>query len=134
MRNMRETEPEGWAQTHTDKEIYQDIRLRALVMRQNPTEAECVLWQYLRRRQINGLHFRRQHPIGRFIVDFYCAKARLVIEVDGSVHDEPGHDEYDQERQAYLESLGLRVLRCRNEDVIQNVDVALESIRAALRR
>jgi len=133
-RYPQKNETEGWAQTHTDREVYHDIRHRAYLMRQNPTAAENRLWQHLRRRQINGYRFRRQHPIGRFIVDFYCAKAKLAIEVDGPVHNEPGHKEYDQERQAYLESLGLRVLRITNEEVLNGLDAVLNEIRVALGR
>ena len=94
-----ESSETGWVQTHTDREIYADMKLRATYMRRNPTPAEDRLWRLLRGRQVGGFHFRRQHPIGRFIVDFYCAMARLVIEVDGSVHNQPGYDEYDSQRQ-----------------------------------
>ena len=119
---------EGWAPVYTDRAIYHDIKARARLMRQNPTLAEDILWRRLRRKQVGNLRFRRQHPIGRFIVDFYCAEAKLVIEVDGSVHNEPGHDEYDAERQAFLEELGLNVLRFENTQVLRETDAVVEVI------
>ena len=70
-------------------------------MRADPTQAEALLWEKLRKRQLGGLKFRRQHVIHFFIVDFYCPAAKLVLEIDGSVHAE--EEEYDQEREAYLE-------------------------------
>lgn len=127
---MKDNEPkqDGWAHTHTDHAIYREIQERARYMRQNPTPAESILWQRLRHKQIGGFRFRRQHPINRFIVDFYCAEARLVIEVDGSVHDEPGHTEYDDDRQRFLRDLGLRVLRFSNAQVIREADAVVEVI------
>ena len=123
---------DGWVDSHTDRSVYHEIRRRAYIMRQNPTPAEDLLWKRLRRKQVSGFRFRRQHPIGRFIVDFYCAKARLVIEVDGSVHDQPGYEEYDAQRQAFLEQLGLRVLRFRNDEVMRRTDAVVEAIGEAL--
>ncbi len=122
----------GWAHTHTDREIYDDIKERARFMRQNPTRAEVILWQRLRGKQIDGFRFRRQHPINRFIVDFYCAEARLVIEVDGAVHDEPGHAEYDEDRERFLQALGLTVLRFGNAQVLRETDAVVEVIAEAV--
>jgi len=133
--NSRNAEGEttvGWAQTHTDRIAYQEIKRRARKMRQNRTRAEETLWQRLRRRQVNGFHFRSQHPIGRYIVDFYCAQSRLVVEVDGSVHDEPGQQEYDSQREAFLEEMGLRLLRFKNEDVMRKTDAVIEAIALVL--
>ena len=112
--------------SHTDRAIYHDIKLRAKHMRENPTVAEDILWQRLRRKQVGGFHFRRQHPIGRFIVDFYSAKARLVIEVVGEIHDMSEQAEYDAERQAFLEELGLKVLRFENTQVLRETDAVVE--------
>ena len=128
---MAEGDPknfDGWAHTHTDRAIYQDIKERARFMRRNPTPAEQVLWRRLRGRQIGGFHFRRQHPISRFIVDFYCAAAWLVIEIDGSIHDAAEQREYDAARQAHLEEVGLRVLRFSNAAVINKSDAVVEVI------
>ena len=97
-------------------------------MRKNPTQAEKLLWQKLRAKQVAGLRFRRQHPIGSFIVDFYCAESRLVIEVDGLIHDRPGYDEHDIQRQEFLEGLGLRVIRFTNAEVLNSTDSVLSKI------
>lgn len=118
----------GWAHTHTDRAIYRDIKERARYMRQNPTSAERILWRKLRGKQLGGFRFRRQHPIHRFIVDFYCAEARLVVEVDGAVHNEPGHAEYDEDRQRFLHGLGLRVLRFSNTEAINETDAVVAVI------
>ncbi len=129
---MTSKKKDGWAHTHTDRAIYQDIKLRAKHMRQNPTVAEDILWRRLRRKQVGGFHFRRQHPIGRFIVDFYCAKAQLAIEVDGEIHDVSEQAEYDTGRQEVLEDLGLKVLRFDNAQVYQEADAVIQTIAESL--
>ena len=101
-------------------------RLRAVSLRQEMTPAEKLLWGRLRDRRLRGLKFRRQHPIGDFVVDFYCAAARLIVEVDGPVH--VSQRERDAERQLRLEASGYRLFRCTNEDVEGNVDSVLEEI------
>jgi very-short-patch-repair endonuclease len=108
------------------KDLYEKIKPLARQMRSDPTPAENYLWQRLRREQVMGYKFRRQHPIERFIVDFYCPQAWLVIEVDGDIHEM--QQEADALRQAYLESLGLRVLRFRNEEVLRHIDAVIERI------
>ena len=118
--------------TRTTGDQWAQLKPRARAMRKEPTPAEDVLWQRLRRKQVGGFRFRRQAPIDRFIVDFYCAEARLVIEVDGSIHDEPEQADYDADRQVYLESKGIRVLRFSNGDVIQQTDAVIERIGEAL--
>jgi very-short-patch-repair endonuclease len=95
-------------------------------MRHEPTPAEDHLWQHLRNRRTFNVKFRRQHAIERFIVDFYCADAHLIVEVDGSIHDYT--QEHDALRQAFLESLGLRVLRFTNGEVLLETDAVLERI------
>jgi very-short-patch-repair endonuclease len=85
--------------------------------RHNPTEAEKKAWNLLRNRQILGLKFRRQRVIDGFIVDFYCAEERLILEIDGAVHDDAIARDYDQVRSSHFASKGLNVLRIRNEDV-----------------
>ncbi|MBN1201710.1 MAG: endonuclease domain-containing protein [Anaerolineae bacterium] len=99
-------------------------------MRRDPTPAERVLWLRLRNRQVAGAKFRRQQSIDRFVVDFYCAEARLVIEIDGPVHD--SQTGQDAERQAILESLGLRVLRISNEAVCTSPDGVIAHIADAV--
>ena len=85
--------------------------IRAKQLRKNPTDAEQLLWRELRSRQLRGHKFRRQQPLGKFIVDFVCLKARLVIEVDGGQHNQDEIAAYDKERSAWLQREGFRVLR-----------------------
>jgi very-short-patch-repair endonuclease len=95
-------------------------------MRHEPTKVEMKLWQKLRRRQLGGYKFRRQHPIGNYIVDFYCAETKLIVEVDGDIH---AHQEaYDAERTADLEALGYQVIRFWNGQILQEMDGVLEVI------
>jgi very-short-patch-repair endonuclease len=86
-------------------------------LRRSQTAAEAKAWRILRNRQVLGLKFRRQHVVDGFIVDFYCASENLVIELDGSVHDNPIAAEYDHFRSKHLATKGLSTLRVRNEDV-----------------
>jgi len=112
--------------------IDQFKRLTARRLRQNATGAEDGLRRYLKRLEVRGTHFRRQMPIGNFIVDFACPAARLVIEVDGSQHAEAGKFANDIARTQWLQSQGYRVLRFWNNDVSQNIRGVLETIYAAL--
>lgn len=95
-------------------------------MRGHATKAENLLWQQLRRNTLGAHKFRRQHVIGPFIVDFYCVSARLVIEVDGSIHQ--NQTARDVERQTYLEGLGLTVLRISNDEVLHEMPSVLTRI------
>ena len=104
----------------------ENIRARARELRQRMTPAEKALWQHLRNRQLHGLKFRRQHPVDRFIVDFYCAAKHLVVEVDGDIHEE--QSEQDAARDAFLQERGYRVLRFRNEEVLNDIKAVLERI------
>ena len=126
---LQATESREKPVTHTDRAIYDEIKQRARVMRRNPTPAEDMLWKRIRRKQVGGFRFRRQFAIERFIVDFYCFEARLVLEIDGAIHDEPGHAEYDNQRQQYLEALGMRVLRFTNAQVTNDAEAVVEFIR-----
>lgn len=91
--------------------------------RRQMTPAEKILWQHLRGNRLKGLHFRRQQIIDGFIADFYCHAARLVIEVDGKIHELQA--EYDAERDRVLLARGLHLLRIRNEEVVQEIDRVL---------
>ncbi|MEA2603633.1 MAG: type restriction enzyme protein [Acidobacteriota bacterium] len=91
------------------------LRAAAREMRKQPTPAEEALWSLLRDRRMIRLKFRRQVPIGPFIVDFYGSREKLVVELDGPVHEEPLQAAHDQNRDFYLRSLGLRVLRFTND-------------------
>ena len=107
--------------------------LRARSLRRNLTLPEGMLWQVLRRRPA-GLKFRRQHPIGRCVVDFYCAATRLVIEVDGEAHSMGDRPESDARRDAWLRCQGLRVLRFGAVDVMTDVESVVTAITLACRR
>lgn len=99
-------------------------------LRNNPTEPEQRLWQVLRGKQM-GVKFRRQHGIGAYIVDFYSPECHLVIELDGDSHYTEEAQAHDRARDAYLHSLGLRVLRFTNEEVLKNLEGVYEMIRQA---
>jgi 5-methyltetrahydrofolate--homocysteine methyltransferase len=96
-------------------------------MRKEPTKAERVLWNGLRKSSLEAT-FRRQHPIGPYIVDFICVEANLVIELDGDVHAGPQQMAHDRSRQLYLESRGYRVIRFLNSDVFGNMESVLQTI------
>jgi very-short-patch-repair endonuclease len=106
---------------------------RARSMRREPTEAERVLWQRLRRLTIGGSHFRRQATIGSSFADFACHAVRLVIEIDGGQHNQAKGLTRDAERTADLERRGYRVLRFWNNDVLGNIEGVMETIAAAVR-
>jgi very-short-patch-repair endonuclease len=104
---------------------------RAKEMRRDPTEAEQVLWRGLRARKLNG-KFRRQHPVGPYVVDFYSRDLGLVIEVDGSGHNTSDQREYDEQRDAWLKSTGLIVKRYSNDVVLTNLRGVLSDIAESL--
>ncbi|MFN7227399.1 MAG: DUF559 domain-containing protein [Holosporales bacterium] len=99
---------------------------RARQLRSSLTDAEKKLWQHLRRDQLHGLHFRRQHPVPPYILDFVCSEKNLAIELDGGQHTE--NQEYDAERTRFLEEQGYRVLRFWNNDVLSNIEGVLEVV------
>jgi very-short-patch-repair endonuclease len=107
--------------------------LRARALRRNFTLPEDMLWQALRQRP-GGLKFRRQHPIGRCIVDFYCAATRLVIEVDGESHSRGDRPERDLRRDLWLRDQGLRVIRFAATDVIRDIQSVVTAILLECRR
>ena len=104
---------------------------RAKELRSNMTQAELILWEYLRQKP-GGFKFRRQHPLGLYIVDFYCHKVKLVIEVDGSIHDIEEVKVHDEIRQKQLESEGLTVIRFRNVEITKSSEVVIENINSLL--
>lgn len=108
---------------------HRDLIERSRQLRKRQTPAESKLWKYLRRKGLDGRKFRRQHSIGPYIVDFYCAEEALVIELDGSAHEHLERARYDFERQQFLEGLGLRVVRFSNERVRDQIDLVVQGIR-----
>ena len=101
--------------------------------RRKMTLAEIKLWKCLRGKNIQGMKFRRQHPLSRFIADFYCHQAKLVIEIDGGYHDEQDQEESDLGRHQALEDMGFLVIRFRNEEIEMDVEGVVERIRKVLR-
>jgi very-short-patch-repair endonuclease len=99
---------------------------RAFRLRKNMTPAEELLWEKLKGKQIAGVRFRRQHPISRYIVDFYCHAAKLVIELDGKIH--LAKKEQDIERTKEIENLGIQLIRFNNEEVEKNCDTVAAAI------
>ena len=113
------------------QQVSQEMLERAKTLRKEMTLAESLLWQRLRAGRLEGIHFRRQQVIGRYIVDFYCHQAGVVVEVDGGIHQEQA--DYDQEREAYFHQQGLVVLRFNNWEVEHQLDIVLEVILDACR-
>ena len=105
-----------------------NLKQLARQLRKNMTDAERRLWVKIRRKQIKEYQFYRQKPIGNYIVDFYCPKAKLVVEIDGSKHLVGETIQYDMIRDDYLSSLGLRVLRFTNTDVLTHTEGVIERI------
>jgi len=105
-----------------------NLKQLSRLLRENMTDAERRLWAKIRMKQLKGYQFYRQKPIGDYIVDFFSPRAKLVIEVDGSQHFSDEMTEYDRMRDDYMSSLGLRVLRFTNTDVLAHIDSVVESI------
>ena len=114
------------------RRVTPELRETARRLRRQMTPAETILWEALRGSQVDGHRFRRQHAVGTFVLDFYCPAARLVIEVDGGIHDDPDVSEHDALRQQGIENHGLRVLRFPNEEVISNLSEVVAKVRSVL--
>ncbi len=119
----------------TDNERYRERVSEVMVqigrqLRQRPTQAEELLWEYLRKNRLDGIKFRRQHPISDtdYVVDFYCYESRLVVELDGGIHDLPDQRAPDNNRQHDIEALGHYFLRFRNEQVFADLNGVLTAI------
>jgi very-short-patch-repair endonuclease len=106
------------------RELFENAR----ELRKSETESEKILWNALRSRRCAGLKFRRQHPVQQFILDFYCHEHLLGIEVDGSVHENEDAKEYDLNRTAELETLGITIIRFNNEEVLNDLNEVLQKI------
>src|ERR1044072_55113 len=101
-------------------------------LRKHPTVHEQILWDHLRARQMLGLKFRRQHPMGPFILDFVCLRKRVIIELDGPIHD--SRKLYDLKRDAWIRSKGFTVFRIKNDDLDRDQSVVLRKLREELLR
>ena len=98
-------------------------------LRKRSTEAEEILWQFLRNKKHNGLKFRRKHPLKDYIADFYCHELKLVIEIDGGIHNVHQNLIYDNDRTSVLNELGLTVIRFTNNEVLNNLPEVLKKIK-----
>jgi very-short-patch-repair endonuclease len=97
-------------------------------LRNSMPSAEVLLWVRIKGRQMLGCKFRRQHGVGAFAIDFYSAEIKLAIELDGDSHFQEGARQYDQERQKFIESFGIKIVRFLNSDIYENLDGVLEAI------
>jgi len=97
------------------------------------TDAEKMLWKHLRRKNLDGYRFRRQHPVDRYILDFYCPALKLAVELDGAQHYTKEGKARDNKRTAWLEAQGIRVVRFRNAEVVTNIESVLREIHEKMR-
>ena len=111
------------------REITPELQKAAWLLRERMTPAEEVLWEALRDKQLEGLKFRRQHPVEQFVLDFYCPHFKLVVEMDGSIHDTRAEE--DAARTEHLSAFGYRVIRFRNKEVLENLPDVLKRIAEA---
>jgi len=109
-----------------------DLKEHSRDLRRNMTEAEKLIWSRIRKKQVKDYQFYRQRIIGNYIVDFYCPKAGLIVELDGGQHYHPEDLKKDTLRDDYMESLGLKILRFSNNEIFGNLDAVMEKICACL--
>ncbi|MDA9563988.1 endonuclease domain-containing protein [Flavobacteriales bacterium] len=103
------------------------------LLRKRATPAEALLWSKLRGRRLDGLKFRRQHSIGKYIVDFYCPKKKLVVELDGKIHESLAAMKYDFKRQNEIELEGIKVIRFTNQQIFDQTKMVLEEISSVVK-
>lgn len=124
----------GWGDLKAPMLQYkQHLKNKARRLRKNMTDSERALWSRLRGKQLLGIQVYRQKPIGEYIVDFFIPKAKLVVEVDGSQHLISGNVERDRKRDAYLQDIGLMVLRFNSRDVLKKTDAVVEKMARTVR-
>ena len=124
--------PQGRMRGDITMAVPTGILTNARILRAQLTDAELLLWTLLRGRRFCGIKFRRQHPFGRFILDFYSHDFKLAIELDGSGHNEQEQKVYDAERTKALEGAGIKVLRFWNHEVLNDLEAVLETLHAEL--
>lgn len=105
-----------------------EILEKAKNLREKMTPEEEILWEFLRKKKVTGLRFRRQHPISMFIADFYCHAIKLVIEVDGGYHKKKEQKEYDAGRTSEMKELGIKIIRFKNEEVLNDFQAVKQQI------
>lgn len=112
----------------------QNIQEKAQILRKKETQAEKILWEKLKNKQLSGFKFRRQHPVYTFIADFYCHKSKLIIELDGSIHNLPEIKEKDKGRTCEIENLGIKLIRFTNNEVYTDIEKVLNKIKNELNK
>ena len=117
----------GWGEVLTWS-AKPDIFTNVKEVRKSMTEAKEKLWKQIRNNKLKGLKFRRQHPLDIFMADFYCHERKLIIELDGGIHDTSEQIEYDEGRTAELEEKGFKILRFKNDEVLNDINRVLEKI------
>ncbi|RYY65956.1 MAG: endonuclease domain-containing protein [Chitinophagaceae bacterium] len=128
MKNTSSESGKHYGYRSADPFYYVQLKQYAQRMRAQPTHAEMLLWNALRGKKIEGYKFRRQHIIGRYIADLVCLKRRLIIEIDGLIHQLPDNQKSDAERQEELEGMGFTVIRFTNKEVETRLEDVLEKI------
>lgn len=128
-----EKEKESFGYEWADPTTYPLLKEYALENRNKPTGAEEQLWKLIKTKKLDGCKFRRQHIIGQYIADFVCLEKRLIIEVDGSIHQLPENKENDEVRTAWLNKLGFKVIRFNNSDILNNTEGSINVIRSELK-
>ena len=103
-------------------------------LRNNPTKAEELLWSVLKGRKPGGYKIRRQYGVGKYVIDFYCVKKKLGIEVDGEIHDNEDSREYDKEREEFINNFGIRIFRIPNEIIENKIEEVADMILTELRK
>ena len=126
-------ETAGFGYEWADPSTYASLKEYALQNRNNTTQAEASLWEQLKSKQLDEYKFRRQHIIGQYIADFVCLEKRLIIEVDGSIHQLPENLQNDEARTTWLNEKGFKVIRFSNKEVLHNIDSVIETIKSELR-
>jgi very-short-patch-repair endonuclease len=106
---------------------------KARELRKEMTDAEELLWRYLKKKQLGGFRFRKQHPVSDFVADFYCHTAKLIIEVDGGYHNLENQKHYDRERTKLLNEFGITVLRFTNEQIENDIKKVIAKIKTSLK-
>lgn len=110
------------------RKILKHVIQTAKDLRKNQTNAEKLLWGKIRNKRLEGFRFLRQYSIGRYIADFYCSKANVVIEVDGGIHNQVENKEYDLIREEIIKANGIRIIRFHNDEIINNIDTVLKRL------
>ena len=111
-----------------------ELNERRRKLRNTATKAEILLWLQVKQRGVVGYKFRRQHSVGRYILDLYCPKLKLAVELDGGQHFEPAIQAHDRERDAWLKSFGIIVVRITNDEVLKNLDGVIDRLTVVVRR